>query len=192
MWCGKHRYVFKVSQVIGLCSQSWDPLFYCGWIPVILPEGHLSSILLNSSGEVKWSVGRTETGAGPAEVSLWSRRAGPLALEHESYSGHCTGNTQGAHGHGGPAGGLPGTEMALKEVANIISHFFFGCAHGIWKFLGQRSDTLPSSKLGRCSDNARHLTRCATREFHKEHFSFFVFCLFRQISRYVEVPRLVV
>lgn len=84
-----------------------------------LPGGDLSYILLNSLGEVKWAAWGTETGTGSAEVPLWGRRAGPLALEHEGYSGHGTGHSHGAYGHGDPAGGLPGTKMALKENANI-------------------------------------------------------------------------
>lgn len=49
---------------------------------MILPLGDLCDILPNSLGEVKWSAGGTEAGTGPAEVPLWSRQAGPLALKH--------------------------------------------------------------------------------------------------------------
>lgn len=87
-----------------------------------LPRGDLCYVLLTSLGEVKWPARGTETGTGSAEVPLGSRRAGSLAVEHQGYSGHCPGYSQGAYGHGGPAGGLPGTKMVLKEYANITKY----------------------------------------------------------------------
>ena len=42
--------------------------------------------------------------------------------------------------------------------------FFFGCAHDIWKFLGQGSNPGHSNDLSCCSDNTGSLTHCATRE----------------------------
>ena len=43
--------------------------------------------------------------------------------------------------------------------------FFFGCTHGMWKFLGQGSNLCHSSDQGCCSDDVGYLTRCATGEF---------------------------
>ena len=41
---------------------------------------------------------------------------------------------------------------------------FFGCARGMWKFLGHGLKPCHSSDPGCCSDNAGSLTCCATRE----------------------------
>ena len=46
----------------------------------------------------------------------------------------------------------------------IIYYYFFGCAHGVQKFLGQELNLYHSSDLGHCSDNAGSLTYCAARE----------------------------
>ena len=48
---------------------------------------------------------------------------------------------------------------------------FFGSAHGMWKFLGQRSNSSHSSNPGCCSDHARSSTHCGTREFSECSFS---------------------
>ena len=49
----------------------------------------------------------------------------------------------------------------------IVCLFVFGHAHGMWKFPGQGSNTQHSSDTSHCSDNARSLTHCATRELLK-------------------------
>ena len=43
-----------------------------------------------------------------------------------------------------------------------FGNFFFGCAQGIWKFPGKRSNLCHSSDQSCCSDNTRSLTHCAT------------------------------
>ena len=44
----------------------------------------------------------------------------------------------------------------LSEERKIV----FGCACGMWKFTGQRSNLCHSSNLGCCSDNTGSLTHC--------------------------------
>ena len=58
---------------------------------------------------------------------------------------------------------------------------FFGLAHSMWKFLGQRSNPLHSSTPNCCSDNARSLTPCTTKELLVFFWGgcFVLFCLFR-------------
>ena len=46
----------------------------------------------------------------------------------------------------------------------VLFIYFFGCACGVWKFLGQGSNLCHSSNLSHCSDNARSLTFCTTKE----------------------------
>ena len=43
--------------------------------------------------------------------------------------------------------------------------FFFGCIHGMWKFLDQESNSHQSSDLSHWSDKIRSLSHWATREF---------------------------
>ena len=45
-----------------------------------------------------------------------------------------------------------------------LKNFFFGCVHSMWKFPGQGLNQCHSSDLSRCSDHARSLILCATRE----------------------------
>ena len=56
----------------------------------------------------------------------------------------------------------------LSILPHIVLHFFFffffGHPHGIWKLPSQGSDPHHSSNPGLCSDSARSLTHCATRE----------------------------
>ena len=47
--------------------------------------------------------------------------------------------------------------------------FFFGPAWSMWKFLGQGSNPCHSSDLSHCSDNARSLICCSTRELRIVH-----------------------
>ena len=42
--------------------------------------------------------------------------------------------------------------------------FVFGSTHGIWKFLDKEWNLYHSKDLSCCSDNARSLTHCTTRE----------------------------
>ena len=51
-----------------------------------------------------------------------------------------------------------GTDQSLR-----LFFFFFGHAHGMWKFPGQGSNPCQFSDPGCCSDNARYLTCWATR-----------------------------
>ena len=47
----------------------------------------------------------------------------------------------------------------------LIFHlFFFGCAHGKWKFPGQGSNPWHTSNPSHCSDNTGSLTCCTKRE----------------------------
>ena len=45
---------------------------------------------------------------------------------------------------------------------------FFGHAHGMWKFPGQGLNSHHSIHLSHCSDSARSLTCCATRELPRD------------------------
>ena len=45
-----------------------------------------------------------------------------------------------------------------------FSFYVFGCTCNMWKFPGQGSNPLHSSKPSHCSDNAKSLTFCATGE----------------------------
>ena len=46
--------------------------------------------------------------------------------------------------------------------------FFFGCAHGMWKFLGQGSNPRYNSDPSHCNDSEGSLTCWATREIPRE------------------------
>ena len=48
-----------------------------------------------------------------------------------------------------------------------ICLFVFCCTFRMWKFPGQGSNSSHSSDPSHCSDNARSLTRCATRELQR-------------------------
>ena len=50
-------------------------------------------------------------------------------------------------------------------VYKSFSLFFFGCVHGMWKFLGQGSNPCHSSSQSYCSDSAGSLTCYATDNF---------------------------
>ena len=56
------------------------------------------------------------------------------------------------------------TMCTVKTLRLLVC---FSQARGIWKFTGQGSNLRHSSDLSRCSDDARSLTRCATRELLK-------------------------
>lgn len=58
--------------------------------------------------------------------------------------------------------------MAHKGHSIII--FFFGCAHGMWKFSGQQSNPCHSSKPSYYSDNISSLIHCTTRKLFNEFF----------------------
>ena len=85
-----------------------------------------------------------------------------------------------------------GTKVRFSHSFNILiseHHYFFSSfslslflgvggvyAWGRWKLLGQGSNPCHSSNLSCCSDNARSLTSCTTREFFFLSFLFiFVF-----------------
>ena len=46
----------------------------------------------------------------------------------------------------------------------ILFYFFSGCACGMWKFPSQGLNLCHTSHLSRCSDDARSLTHCASRD----------------------------
>ena len=55
----------------------------------------------------------------------------------------------------------------MKDLlSHLISFFFFGRTHGMWKFPGQRMNPYHSSDLSHCSDNAGSLTQLVSRS-HK-------------------------
>ena len=53
--------------------------------------------------------------------------------------------------------------VALGTFAPSIMAFYFCCACGIQKFLGQDLNLCHSSNLSHCGDTTRSLTHCATR-----------------------------
>ena len=53
----------------------------------------------------------------------------------------------------------------------LFIYLFIGCAHNMWKFLGHGLNLRHSGNQSHSSDNARSLTQCTTRGFHKS-FSF--------------------
>lgn len=55
----------------------------------------------------------------------------------------------------------------LKRI--LLIHFFFGCAHAIWKFPSQGPNPRHSIGLSRCNDNARSFIHCVMREY-PEHY----------------------
>ena len=63
--------------------------------------------------------------------------------------------------------------MSILFWELLYFFFFFGCAHGIWTFPGQGSNLSHSSDPSHCSDSARSLTHCATRELQD-------FCILNQ------------
>ena len=69
-----------------------------------------------------------------------------------------------------PWKGLFLCELMLQDLESSFtflssSIIIFGCTCGLWKFLGQKSNPCHGSDPSYCSDNARSLTTCATREF---------------------------
>ena len=50
------------------------------------------------------------------------------------------------------------------QISGYSLPLAFGCAHGMWKFPGQGLSPCHSSHPGHCSDKARSLTHCASRE----------------------------
>ena len=58
-----------------------------------------------------------------------------------------------------------GTWAAIQQSIVLIPtpffFFFFSCTHGIWKFLGQGSNSGCSCNLSHSCSNARSLTHCA-------------------------------
>ena len=51
-----------------------------------------------------------------------------------------------------------------SKMQNRRINFFFGCTGSVWKFLGQRLNLHQSRNPNHCSDNAKSLTGCTTRE----------------------------
>ena len=64
------------------------------------------------------------------------------------------------------------TKIVIRTFSFFFS-LFFGCSHGMWRFLGQGSNLGHSSSPDPCSDNARSLTHRATRKL----LAFFFFFL---------------
>ena len=48
--------------------------------------------------------------------------------------------------------------VRLCKILLFYSFFFFGCAHGMWKFLGQGSNLYNNSDPSSCSDKGGSLT----------------------------------
>ena len=61
----------------------------------------------------------------------------------------------------------------INKLTCVIC-YFFGCIHGIWKFLDQGSNPYHGSDLSCCSDNAGFLTHYATRELPLSYFRFYI------------------
>ena len=81
--------------------------------------------------------------------------------------------------------GEPVSELGLIIIAKPACLFsvLFGCAHGMWKFLGQGSNPCHSSDLSCCNDNVRCLIYCITMECQSllvfgPFFYFYVFMLY--------------
>ena len=82
-------------------------------------------------------------------------------------------------GENGVAGTL--RKIPKQKLFLLTFLFFFGCAHGIQKFIGQGLNPHYSSNPGCCSDNAGSLTCCATREHSCLHFLTIFLFLTQQI-----------
>ena len=57
--------------------------------------------------------------------------------------------------------------LKYLDYTFILFYFIlilFGCTHDMWKFLGQGSNPCHSNDPSHCSDKAKSLTQCATRE----------------------------
>ena len=58
-------------------------------------------------------------------------------------------------------------KLLFKNVSFFKKNFIFGCACSMWKFPDQGSNLHHSSDPSHCSDNARSLTSCPTRELQR-------------------------
>ena len=72
-------------------------------------------------------------------------------LEHKTW--HCK-IPRGDHGK----------NIIWHKVYQGLFFFFFGCAHGMWKFLRQGWNLHHSCNQSQSCDNTRSLTHCAARE----------------------------
>ena len=57
------------------------------------------------------------------------------------------------------------THRIILFIYLFFLSFFLGLHHNMWTFLGQRSNPCLSSNPSHCSDNARSLIDCFTRDF---------------------------
>lgn len=55
-------------------------------------------------------------------------------------------------------------ERIISLLYFHLFFFFFGCTHGMWKFLGQEMNACHRTKPSHSSDNVRSLMRCIIKE----------------------------
>ena len=66
------------------------------------------------------------------------------------------------------SGGRQGLGVAMENLPEIFIpkiHFFFGCTHGTWKFLGQGLKLRQSCNLYQSCSSAKSLTPVSHRNF---------------------------